>query len=248
MQRRSKVSTESTLRPAPPSTRVLVTATWQMVGVHNRGSAPEPAKLAGWSSELKVRPTSRAARSVGAPSHAETTPIWRANSLTWRLVGGACEPPRRAATTGSVDVVVRQPGRIDRCRGGACCSPPARPVAVLTASGGERRERPPARAAGMARARSAPYMDEAVEGERSSEKQITAHPYLARQMSDHGFRQTLKVRTLGCARRSCPLPLRLVRNKLREEQHKRHRVYTSSGHHCGVIPYSSLWWVDCLLG
>ena len=24
-------------------------------------------------------------------------------------------------------------------------------------------------------------------------------------------------------------------------QHKRHRVYTGSGHHCGVIPYSSLW-------
>ena len=29
-----------------------------------------------------------------------------------------------------------------------------------------------------------------------------AHPYLARQMSDYGFRQTLEVRTLGCARRS----------------------------------------------
>ena len=26
------------------------------------------------------------------------------------------------------------------------------------------------------------------------------HPYLARQMSDVGFRQTLKVQTLGCAR------------------------------------------------
>src|SRR3954470_10880137 len=72
MHRRLKASTESTLRPAPPSTRVLVTATWQMVGVHNRGSAPEPAKLAGWSSELKARPTSRAARSGGAPCRAET--------------------------------------------------------------------------------------------------------------------------------------------------------------------------------
>ena len=28
---------------------------------------------------------------------------------------------------------------------------------------------------------------------------------------------------------------------LHEEQHKGHEVYTSSGHHCGVIPYSSLW-------
>src|SRR4051812_11177859 len=105
MQRRLKVSTESTLRPAPPSTRVLVTATWQMVGVHNRGSAPETAKLVGWSSELKVRSSSRAARSEEAPCCAETVLTRQANGLTWRLVGGACEPPRRAATTGGVDVV-----------------------------------------------------------------------------------------------------------------------------------------------
>ena len=31
---------------------------------------------------------------------------------------------------------------------------------------------------------------------------IPTKPYLARQMSDFGFRQTLKVRTLGCVRRS----------------------------------------------
>ena len=31
-------------------------------------------------------------------------------------------------------------------------------------------------------------------------------------------------------------------------QHKRHKIYTGSGHHCGVIPYSSVWCVDCLLG
>ena len=36
-----KASTESTLRAAPPSMTVLVTATWQMVGVHSIGSAPE---------------------------------------------------------------------------------------------------------------------------------------------------------------------------------------------------------------
>ena len=30
-------------------------------------------------------------------------------------------------------------------------------------------------------------------------------------------------------------------SKLHEEQHKGHKVYTSSGHHCSVIPYSSLW-------
>ena len=36
--------------------------------------------------------------------------------------------------------------------------------------------------------------------------------------------------------------------KLLEELRKRHKVYTGSGHRCGVIPYSSVWWVDCLLG
>ena len=37
-------------------------------------------------------------------------------------------------------------------------------------------------------------------------------------------------------------------SRLAKEQRQRHGVYTSSGHRCGVIPYSSLWWVDCLLG
>ena len=64
-------------------------------------------------------------------------------------------------------------------------------------------------------------------------------------LSDYGFWQTLKVRTLGCARRSLPLPTHVSsprkRSKLHEEQHKGCKVYTSSGHHCGVIPYSSLW-------
>ena len=31
-------------------------------------------------------------------------------------------------------------------------------------------------------------------------------------------------------------------------QHKRHKVYTSLGHRCGVITYSSVVVVDCLLG
>lgn len=37
-------------------------------------------------------------------------------------------------------------------------------------------------------------------------------------------------------------------SKLHEEQHRGHEVYTGSGHPCGVIPYSSLWCVDCLGG
>ena len=31
------------------------------------------------------------------------------------------------------------------------------------------------------------------------------------------------------------------RSRLLKELHKRHKVYTGSGHHCGVIPYSSVW-------
>ena len=38
-----------------------------------------------------------------------------------------------------------------------------------------------------------------------------------------------------------PLLTESLGPKLRKDQHKRHRVYTGSGHHCGVIPYSSVW-------
>ena len=36
-------------------------------------------------------------------------------------------------------------------------------------------------------------------------------------------------------------PSALLRSKLRKEHHKKHRIYTGLGHHCGVIPYSSVW-------
>ena len=78
-----KASTESMLRPAPPLMRVLATATWQMVGVHSMGSAPEQAELEGWSSELKVRPVSGAARSRGAPCRVEAALTRRMNGLMW---------------------------------------------------------------------------------------------------------------------------------------------------------------------
>ena len=39
-----------------------------------------------------------------------------------------------------------------------------------------------------------------------------------------------------------PAPPASLGSELRKEQHKRHRVYTGSGHRCGVIPYSSVWW------
>src|SRR4051812_2102522 len=63
-----------------------------------------------------------------------------------------------------------------------------------------------------------------------------------------GFGRPLRFELWG-AREDYALYLSVSQgSKLLEEQHKRHRVYTSSGHHCGVIPYSSLWWVDCFLG
>src|SRR3954466_9252981 len=84
------------------------------------------------------------------------------------------------------------------------------------AGDGERRGRPPTGAVWAtreamaarrsARARRASDMDTTVRGERSGGRRIPAQPYLARQMSDFGFRQTLEVRTLGCARRLRLLP------------------------------------------
>ena len=44
-------------------------------------------------------------------------------------------------------------------------------------------------------------------GELVGGEEAPAHPYLARQMSDVGFRRTLKVQTLGCARSHSLLPI-----------------------------------------
>ena len=63
--------------------RVLVTATWQVVGVHNVGIAPEQAELEGWSSELKASLAWGSDRSREAPYRAEVAPTWRMNALTW---------------------------------------------------------------------------------------------------------------------------------------------------------------------
>ena len=76
-----------------------MTATWQMVGVQSMGSAPGQAELVGWSSELKVSLAGGSGRPRGAPCHVEAVPTRRTNDLMWWLEGGACEPPRRAATT-----------------------------------------------------------------------------------------------------------------------------------------------------
>src|SRR3954468_23424847 len=148
-------------------------------------------------------------------------------------------------------VAVRPSRHTEGCLDDACCSFPARPVGALMAGDGERRGRLPTGAVWAtreamaarcsARARRASDMDATVGGERSGGRQIPAHPYLARQMSDFGFRQPLRFELWGaCGDYALYLSV-LQRSKLLKEQHKRHKVYTSSGHHCGVIPYSSLW-------
>ena len=114
----------------------------------------------------------------------------------------------------SEGVAVRPSCRTDGCWDDACCSPPAGLVEALTAGDGERCGCPPtgavwatreaSAARRSARARRASDMGVMVGGERGGGRRIPAHPYLARQMSDFGFRQTLEVRTLGCARRSLP--------------------------------------------
>ena len=36
-------------------------------------------------------------------------------------------------------------------------------------------------------------------------------------------------------------PIGSRESKLNNEQHEGHKIYTSSGHHCGVKPYSRVW-------
>ena len=60
-----------------------MTATCQMVGVHNIGISPEQDELEGWSSELKASLAYGSGRSREAPCRAEAAPTWQMNGLTW---------------------------------------------------------------------------------------------------------------------------------------------------------------------
>ena len=116
----------------------------------------------------------------------------------------------------SEGVAVRPSHLMDGCWDDACCSFPAGPVAALTTGDVERRGRPPTgavwatREARVARCsvrtRRASDMVATVGEEQGDGRRIPEHPYLARQMSDLGFQQTLEVRTLGCTRRFRLLP------------------------------------------
>ena len=79
------------------------------------------------------------------------------------------------------------------------------------------------------------------------------HPYLARQMSDHGFRQNPRGLNTGVRAKVFSLSIHaLALEDLADELDKltrqRQKIYTGSGHRCGVILYSSVVVVDCLLG
>ena len=49
------------------------------------------------------------------------------------------------------------------------------------------------------------------------------------------------------AREIFPLPAHVSKSRkgsrLERRTHKGHEIYTGSGHHCGLIPYSSVWWI-----
>ena len=166
-----------------------------MLGVHSIGSAPEQAELEGWSSEMKARSALGADRPEGAPFRVEVAPAWRINGLTRRPEGGPYEPPRRATMTGGADAACWARKRLRSSSLGATeaagnlsghrtChkagtkarSPLAPALALATGAGG----------ALLIAGRVAVSAESG-----SAEGKLPAHPYLARQMSDFGFRQTL---------------------------------------------------------
>ena len=95
--------------------------------------------------------------------------------------------------------------------------------------------------------------DDGATGRGATEGKLRRTPTWRANCRISGSGKTLKVRTLGCARRSPPTDpspsfSKISRANSTNSQHKGHKIYTGSGHRCGVIPYSSVVMVDCLLG
>ena len=104
-----------------------------------------------------------------------------------------------------------------------------------------------------ASAASVRHGDDGATGRGATEGKLRRTPTWRAKCRITGSGKTLKVRTLGCARRSPPTDPRpsfakISRANSTNSQHKGHKIYTGSGHLCGVIPYSSVVVVDCLLG
>ena len=158
-------------------------------------------------------------------------------------------------------VEVRPSHRTEGCRDEAYCSFPAGPVAVLAAGDGERWGRPPTgavwatRAARAdrrsARARRASDMDTTEDHTRPAEERFRRTPTWRTKCQISGSGRPLRFEHWGAREDLSPTGSRIKSRKgsrLERRTHKGHEIYTGSGHHCGVIPYSSVWCVDCLRG
>ena len=81
----------------------------------------------------------------------------------------------------------------------------------------------------------------------------TPDPTIVSSLSDLGFRQNPQGSNTGVRAKISSDPIHvLARQDLADELDElttqRHKIYTGSGHRCGVITYSSVVVVDCLLG
>ena len=160
-------------------------------------------------------------------------------------------------------VAVRPSRRTEGCSQDTCCSFPAGPVTALAAGNEEQRGGPPTGAVwaskrrerpGAQRARQASDMDATKRWDANQWKEDFSAPLPG--TPNVVFRvpeKPLRFEHWG-AHKDFPLPnisLSLAATpKLisMNSQDKRHKIYTGSGHHCGVIPYSCVVVVDCLLG
>ena len=154
--------------------------------------------------------------------------------------------------------------RTEGCGEDACCSFPTWPVAVVVAGDGERRGGPPTGAvwatraarAGQhsARARRASDMDAMKRWDADQWKEDLGAPLPG--APNVGFWVPVKPSRFEHwgAHEDFPLPnlalslAAISKLSSMNSQHKRHKIYIGSGHHCGVITYSCVVVVDCLLG
>ena len=96
--------------------------------------------------------------------------------------------------------------------------------------------------------------DDGATGRETMQGKLRRTPTWRAKCRITGSGKTLKVRTLGCVRSSFlptnPRPrfAMILRMNSTNSQHEKHKIYTGSRHCCGVIPYSSVVVVDCLLG
>ena len=111
-------------------------------------------------------------------------------------------------------VVVRLSLRTEGCSDEASCSFPVGPVAVLVAGDGERRGGPPFGRRGRRERLGAQHRlgerqpwKQRSDGASIDGREVSVHPYLARQMSHYGFRKPLKGSNFGVRTKEHSLPI-----------------------------------------